>query len=193
MKRAIVAFACAGFLASSHSVFGFTPDVTVPDTVASSSSGTFEIDIDDPTAAVSPDTIAGYTLYLVASPIGLATGSVTLTDASLPNDAILPPAGSNLFYAGPMGDELKVTDGDLATTAEIPTTPTPLFDVDYTVAAGTTGSFSIDVVSGSELYDPNENNLADVTFVNGTLTPVPEPASLSLIGLAGLLALRRKR
>lgn len=60
---------------------------------------------------------------------------------------------------------------------------------------GTTYTLSFDPAEASfASTDPNNIEIP-VTLSNGTITvvPIPEPAALSLLGVAGLLALRRRR
>jgi hypothetical protein len=54
----------------------------------------------------------------------------------------------------------------------------------------------LDPTEGTTLFvsgDTGEPIPVDVTTDIGTITITPEPASLSLLGIAGLLALRRRR
>ncbi len=48
-------------------------------------------------------------------------------------------------------------------------------------------------MGGSAIYDTSFAEFGDVTWNDGTITVVPEPASMTLLALGGLLALRRKR
>jgi len=48
-------------------------------------------------------------------------------------------------------------------------------------------------MGGSAIYDTSYAEFGDVTWNAGTITVVPEPASITLVSVAGLLALRRKR
>lgn len=184
-----------GSLGCSTLAMAATPIVTVSDSIAASSTGILSVNTSDVTSAVTPVEIGGYTVSLLVQPEVGATGSVSLTSASVPADGLVP---DTYFGASTSGNLFVVTDADLASTPTVPTLPASLFDIDYSVAPGTSGIFDIMVnqtdPDHSALYDANGNDVAGVTFVGGTVTvpAVPEPTSLAIMCAVGALVLRRR-
>jgi hypothetical protein len=68
----------------------------------------------------------------------------------------------------------------------------PFTTVTVGVAAPATGTFAARVagtVSGQDSYSTNGR----VELLNGTQIPVPEPATITLVGIAGLIGASRRR
>lgn len=77
--------------------------------------------------------------------------------------------------------------------------PQGLLRIPVQVAPNAAGQYTIrliplseDAATGVAISDANLNP-ADVTLVNGTITVVPEPASIGLLAVGALVALRRRR
>lgn len=134
---------------------------------------------------------AGYEVYLSLVPQGGAVGSISLTG----DWAIEHP--TDPFFAGynpAQNTSGFVTDALLAGDAELIDTKY-FFRVVLDIAPETLGTFTIDLnESNSVLLDGMYTPLPGITWQDGSITVVPEPAAFGLMGLAGsVLALRRRR
>jgi hypothetical protein len=112
-----------------------------------------------------------------------ADPTITITK-SIENDSSVDWTGFDLVIAGTnasyVAGSINVTSGQFATISEVGGNVSLSGG---TVTDGDTLDLSFDV-----LIPPSVNFTLDVTQ-----TPVPEPASMSLLALGGLAALRRRR
>ncbi len=180
--------------------------------VSSVCSGAMTVDIQDYTAPVMPDAysiqvpvvidfepdtetaqINGYQA-LIRSAVSGPDNSVTISGYSMaPNGLLQDP--QVIFGDIVDGQEVDVV-GDFAISAGTATDGMILFYIDVNIGAGASGVYTIEWLlkfgaDGNYVSD-NSGVIANVTFSDGVISLVPEPATLGIIGLAGLMLGRRR-
>lgn len=181
-----LAFALALLLASpctalttivgGHHIFASPGEVTFP-IVATSDAG---------------ETLMAVDVFLVMEPAGPIITEVNLTDGTVFDGNNQGVFGFGFPYATPGREPAYLTSTQFGT---VPTGIVAFVTVDFTGVAPGTYNFSL----YSEQFGPSAAFTADVhpgTYVNGTVTLVPEPSS-SVLGLffaatIGTVAIRRR-
>lgn len=178
---------------TSHAItIGFDPvsqDVPVGDTVAVE---LFILDLEN----YSPDSLSTFDLDISFDSAILAFHSVVFGDPVLGDQLDLWGLGSWTEVTHGVGTvnlyELSFDSADDLNTFQVGsfTLATLTFD---TLAVGTS---SLDITLGAwGLGDANGNALTVDQIQSGSISPVPEPATMLLVGsgMAGIFGLRRKR
>ena len=179
--------------------------VAVAGIAAAASAQSIIIDIDDDTLAPGETTTVtmsasyGGTDYAIA---GVATSLIGGGDNWSDMALIAPMDGPGTSAGAGSGNGV---DGVIAGQLNFPpagiyaddTNPIAFWSATYTASAE--GVY--DLVSETTKFDTyiamdsstSESRLADLTEGSGTITVIPAPASLALLGLGGLAAARRRR
>lgn len=162
------------------------PVVVAPDKV---------VDIDQPSeyffdvgvSGASGEDVAGYFMFfdIVAQPG--STGGITLNTGWAVEHPVAP-----LFPGSDPSENnapILVTDALIAGYEQLQDSKY-FFRALLDIAPGTSGVFTIEFDSFSEVQGPSEA----LTFTDGSITVVPEPAAVGMFGMVGsVLALRRRR
>ena len=149
--------------------------------------------------------LVGYDVaFKITGPTSDLTITGVSTGASRPGSAVF--ADNPAFFTNTStGTTLYGVSDFLVSGTGTITDGSVLVELKLHANAGTTGAFSVDFVTDSQsalnskLYADAANAVltpvANLSLQGGTIafTPVPEPASLAIFGLGGLILLRRKR
>lgn len=186
-----------------------TADVTVTSDTATFPAGTVTgtidifVDLTDPELS-APPLLSSYNVS-VADTAAAASGGIAAADVALSFNA--GNNGNSVVKTDvfPTFDVTDASGGGLVSGASASSPPYPaLFDeaglmsVVFTISgasAGKAGTFDLGFDSQlTKLFDDQFAEIAGVGLSGGTITIVPEPATFgaSLLGLLGLLGLRRR-
>jgi len=185
--------------------------LAVAGVAAAAAAQSINIDVANPTLNPGESTLvtltAGYggTDFAVAG-VGLdfvsSVGSDGWSDVAL----IAPMDGPGTSGGAPSGTGV---DGIIAGQIQFPpigayadtTNPIAFWSAVYTAPADVADAFDVDLSTRTSRFDvyingtsgTSESRLGDLTEGAGTISVVPAPASLALLGLGGLAAARRRR
>jgi hypothetical protein len=191
--RLCAAIAAVGLpiLLAPQTASAATVDVWVDDAVVFSPLSTFTGSLDVYVTSAVSTPIFSYNTEVSLSPTG--GGVIFLTpawDTTAHTPAFPGPAG---FFNSTTATVIQVAhDTNPAINLD---NNEGLFRINYQVAPGTLGVFNLDFTQAlSNIFDSN-NQPVDAVFHGGTITvvAVPEPASLTILGVAGALLLKRRR
>ncbi len=157
------------------------------------SSGTFDVVVQTKLTPM----ISSYNLTV--EPVVTTTGDITPADVTLSFNTA--NNGNSVTHADLLpSDDVTEVAFPAVSGASATATPAPLFDgaglmsVAYDVTPGKLGSFSVDLNPNvTQLFDDSFRAIPGVDLARGTVTIVPEPATLSLLAVGALAALRRRR
>lgn len=159
------------------------------------SSGTFSFDV-NLTFTSPPTSVRGYSLWLevptALAPFITITGeqyfTFTLGTSATPH-AFNDPSGADSGYLTETGDLGAITNVGQGETAQPPGTY-KVATFTFTLSGAPAGTYTIQstVASPRTSEATEDGTFADFNFAQTayTLTVVPEPATLSLLGLGGL-------
>lgn len=169
-----------------------------------STEGFFDVFL-DVTGTDAPPAIGGFSVAVNRSG---GEGQLFFLAPKVTTD-ILPPGGvqlprpqlisANFFVPeAEQSANRAVASAFLTTGSAQATDNVGLVRIPFTIPAGARGTVQIQVdpdpFTGTALGDPNAQPVEFTTAVGTiTITPIPEPAGLSVLALGGLLALRRRR
>lgn len=179
-SKIVCAVLLVGFLAASPAAATITVYVDPPDKTVLLSEGTTTVDI---TADIPmEDAIVGWgmDLDLLGTSVSIANIAIgPLFDAAISN-----PDGDGLAALVPLGS-LYGTDLLLATVT---------FNLNHLGSTGLVPNDDNppDLTEGFALNPPPAGAFATVIYCCGAINVVPEPASLVLLALGGLVVLRRR-
>lgn len=161
------------------------PTIVIPTkTVNNAAPATFFFDIG--LSGTAGENALDYTALYNITPAAGAVGTLT------PTTVVMAP--NPLFATNPtgltVGTASGATDFALSGTNTL-TNDKFLFRQNFTLSAGATGTFNITLTPASAIATASATT---TSLTNGSIvvTGVPEPTSLSLLGLGGLALLRRR-
>jgi hypothetical protein len=177
-------------------------DIVVQSTTAlPGTSGQFDIDLVNNSssavtiAAFSVDVLLSDTTFTTFTAIdnGTTARYIFSITGSLP-----PGFGSNLLPMEAAGFDVAATAGQVVNPGETWGLAHVTYLVDAAAPPGTVVNATLQPTpvflpsGGTSLSDPNGNAIA-FNMVNGTITVVPEPASLGMLGIAGVAVIAGAR
>jgi MYXO-CTERM domain-containing protein len=199
MKRFVLGLGCVIAMvpgvASAALSLAIAPDITVPANAIPTGEQFVDLVFNE-TAPTANEGLFAYDLYLTRDKPG-----INLVRAEKPDNWVFTSSGASFQEAGPEFShkpDLIVVNaiGDLLGANQDIQDGTKAARVFYTIDPGAApGVYHIGLDPAGTLFvsgDTGEAIPVDISDT-GTVTVTPEPGSLALLGVAGLLALRRRR
>ena len=185
--------AMAPGVASGALSIGIVPDITVPAGAIPNGEQFFDLVFNE-TGTPTNEGLFAYDLYIVRS-----DPSITLLRAEKPDNWVFKAPGASFQQAGPEfsnADRIVVNAiGDLLGPNEDIADGTKVARVFYTIHPDRCANFSIRLDPAGTLFvsgDTGEAIPVDISD-RGIIFGCPEPTAPALFGIAGALALRRRR
>jgi hypothetical protein len=201
MKRFVLGLACVLFIApgvaSAALSLNFVPSTPLPGSPGGVPGEQFVDLVFNETAPTTNEGLFAYDLYIVRDKPG-----INLIRAEKPDNWVFTAPGAGFSQAGPefthLPDLIVVNAlGDLLGANQDIVSGTKAVRIFYTMDPNApAGSYHImlDQSPGTTLFVSGDTGEAIPVDISSVFTViVPEPASLSLLGVSGLLLLRRRR
>ncbi|MEM1165514.1 MAG: hypothetical protein AAGI30_04410 [Planctomycetota bacterium] len=170
-------------------------------------SGSFTFNIVNAVDTDAPDDLlTGWQVTLDIVPLAGATGTVEIFDVSTPSAGYLLEGAGFGIGANRNGENLTIFDFILfAPPVQVPAAPgAPLFDYRLEASADALGDFGIYAVASLSEWADNSSPIVlarefeglpfdSGPVLIGQVTVVPTPSTAAVVGLAGVMASRRRR